>query len=80
MSSTLTKQMNTDRAYLTERDTEVMLDIYKYRYLSVSQIKRLHFPSLQTAYRRLRSLTAGGLISLRISQNISTTWMHGEQS
>lgn len=38
----------------------VLLDVYKHRYLSVSQIQRLHFPSLQTSYRRLRSLTASG--------------------
>src|ERR1700722_15067864 len=42
---------------LTERDLAVLLDVYKYRYLTVSQIARLHFPSRQTAYRRLRSLT-----------------------
>jgi len=47
---------------LTERDTQVVLDVYKYRYLSVSQIQRLHFPSLQTAYRRLRTLVERGLI------------------
>lgn len=39
---------------------EVVVNVYKHRYLSVSQIQRLHFPSLQTAYRRLRSLTATG--------------------
>src|SRR3954471_9133210 len=42
---------------VTERDVAVMLDVYKHRYLSVSQIQRLHFPSLQTAYRRIRALT-----------------------
>jgi protein involved in plasmid replication-relaxation len=47
----------TKKAALTERDTQVVLDLYKYRYLSVSQIQLLHFPSLQTAYRRLRALT-----------------------
>jgi len=41
---------------LKERDTKVILDVYKYRYLSVSQIQQLHFPSRQTAYRRLRAL------------------------
>ena len=50
------------KAVLTERDTQVVLDLYKYRYLSVSQIQRLHFPSLQTTYRRLRALTALKLI------------------
>lgn len=45
-------------AVLTARDLDVLRDLYKYRYLSVSQIQRLHFPSLQTAYRRLRALMA----------------------
>jgi hypothetical protein len=38
---------------LTSRDISVLLDVCKYRYLSVSQIERLHFPSKRTAYRRL---------------------------
>ncbi len=42
---------------LTGRDIDLLLDVYKYRYLSVSQLQRLHFPSLQTAYRRIRALT-----------------------
>jgi hypothetical protein len=46
-------------ALLTDRDVAVLVDVYKYRYLSVSQIQALHFPSLQTAYRRLRALTGG---------------------
>ena len=41
---------------LTDRDVAVLVDVYKHRYLSVCQIARLHFPSLQTAYRRLRAL------------------------
>lgn len=47
---------------LMERDVQVILDVYKYRYLSVSQIASLHFPSVQTARRRLRALTAGGYL------------------
>ena len=43
---------------LMDRDVEVVLDIYKHRYLSVSQIATLRFPSIQTARRRLRVLTA----------------------
>ena len=43
---------------LMDRDVQVILDIYKHRYLSVSQIKQLRFPSIQTARRRLRVLTA----------------------
>jgi hypothetical protein len=41
-----------------DRDVQVILDIYKHRYLSVSQITALRFPSIQTARRRLRVLTA----------------------
>lgn len=41
---------------ITERDIKAILDLYKFRYLSVSQIHQLHFPSQQTAYRRLRAL------------------------
>jgi hypothetical protein len=48
--------MKPTRAMLTARDTEILVDVYKHRYLSVSQIQRLHFPSLQTTYRRLRVL------------------------
>ena len=39
-----------------------LVHVYQYRYLSVSQIEALHFPSLQTAYRRLRALTAGNYL------------------
>ena len=49
-------------AMVTERDVKVLLDVYKYRYLSVSQIQRLHFPSLQTTYRRLRALQVLGYL------------------
>src|SRR5918999_5424313 len=44
---------------LTDRDVGVLGEVYKYRYLSVSQIDALHFPSRQTAYRRLRRLLSG---------------------
>ncbi len=46
------------QAKLTSRDLAVILDVYKYRYLSVSQVERLHFPSKRTAWRRLQALTA----------------------
>lgn len=49
-------------AVLTERDSNLILDIHKYRYLSVSQIQRLHYPSRQVAYRRLRALTGLGYL------------------
>jgi Replication-relaxation len=47
------------QSLITDRDVAVLVSVYKYRYLSVSQIEALHFPSLQTMHRRLRALTAG---------------------
>ena len=44
---------------VTARDIALLTDLYTYRYLSVSQIEALHFPSRQTAYRRLRALADG---------------------
>ena len=44
------------RPILTERDLEVIFDLYEYRYLTGSQIAQLRFPSQQTANRRIRSL------------------------
>lgn len=49
-------------AVLTERDSNLILDVFRYKYLSVSQIQRLHFPSLQVTYRRLRALTGLGFL------------------
>ena len=48
---------------LMERDVQVILDVYKYRFLSVSQITSLHFPSVQMARRRLRLLTTDGYLA-----------------
>jgi hypothetical protein len=45
---------------LTARDEALLVDIYKHRYLTIGQIHRLHFPSLQTAYRRTRLLKSSG--------------------
>jgi hypothetical protein len=44
---------------LTERDIEVLVDVYTYRYLTLPQITALHFPSIKTAYRRLQALVGG---------------------
>lgn len=41
----------------TKRDVDIILDVYKYRYLKTSQIQRLHFPSERTTTRRLKFLT-----------------------
>jgi len=48
---------------MTERDGEVLLSVYKHRFLTVTQIQRLHFPSMQTAYRRVRLLRTEGLLT-----------------
>lgn len=48
---------------LTERDLELLATLLKYRYLSTPQAQRLHFPSAQTALRRLRRLSASGYVS-----------------
>jgi hypothetical protein len=47
---------------LTERDVALLQDLHAHRYLSVGQVQRLHFPSEQTTYRRLRTLRAAGLV------------------
>jgi Replication-relaxation len=49
-------------AQITVRDVAILLDLYNYRYLSYSQLVRLHFPSRQTAYQRLRILKREGLV------------------
>ena len=56
---------------LMERDVQVILDVYKYRYLSVSQIASLHFPSVQMSRRRLRLLTADGYLGGFIAPGIT---------
>lgn len=49
--------------HLTERDVQAVVSVYKYRYLSTSQVQRLHFSgSLQMAYRRLRVLVTHGFL------------------
>jgi len=48
---------------LTDRDVELLATLLKYRYLSTPQAQRLHFPSTQTALRRLRRLSASGYVT-----------------
>lgn len=57
-------------AKLTERDIAVIFSVYKYRYLSASQIRQLHFPSKQTAWLRLRVLTDLGCLKAFTTPNI----------
>lgn len=47
---------------ITERDTDVLLSVYRYRYLTTSQVMRLHFPSARTAQRRLSTLATQKLL------------------
>ncbi len=49
---------------VTQRDLELLLSLYQNRLLSLPQIERLHFPSAQTAARRLRLLSRAGYVSL----------------
>lgn len=51
------------RACLTQRDEAVLLSLLKHRYLTTSQLRRLHFPSAQTAGRRLRRLRERGYVA-----------------
>jgi hypothetical protein len=46
-----------------KRDVDILVDLYKHKFLTISQISRLYFPSLQTAYRRTRLLKLAGYIS-----------------
>jgi hypothetical protein len=55
---------------LTSRDISILVDVCKYRYLSVSQVQRLHFPSKRTAWRRLQALTTLGCLKAFTTPNI----------
>jgi hypothetical protein len=57
-------------AKLTMRDTAVILDVYKYRYLTATQIERLHFPSMQMAWRRLHILTTLGFLKAELLSRV----------
>ncbi len=48
---------------ITKRDSQILMSLYKHRFLTISQIQCIHFPSLQTAYRRLRILREAGFVS-----------------
>jgi len=55
--------MSETRFKYVQRDSDILLDLYKHRFLTISQIHRLHFPSLQTAYRRMRLLRQANYVS-----------------
>ncbi len=71
---------NGSKAVITERDLAVVLDVYKYRYVTAAQIQRLHFPSLQTTYRRLRALVELGYFKTFAVPNIPERLYHLSQS
>jgi hypothetical protein len=49
-------------AHITARDIAILLDLYHYRYLSFSQLVRLHFPARDSAYKRLVILKRAGFV------------------
>ena len=61
------QQQNPIPYVLTERDLQLLFNLYKYRYLSGSQVQKLLFPSQRTADRRLQLLLASDhLISFSV--------------
>src|SRR5215211_5094376 len=54
----------------TNRDKDILIDVYAYRYLSLSQIERLHFPSKRTCQRRLQTLHALGYLKSFTTPNL----------
>jgi hypothetical protein len=49
---------------VTERDVALLRSLAQFRVLSVAQLERLHFPSRQTARRRLRLLAGEKLVRI----------------
>ncbi len=60
----MSRQVASSRVVLTARDAEVLGSLAEYRYLTVSQLERLHFASAQTARRRLRLLAQAEVLKL----------------
>ena len=60
----MTRQAASSRVVLTARDAEVLGSLAEHRYLTVSQLERIHFASAQTARRRLRLLAQAELLKL----------------
>lgn len=76
--------MPAKRFKFTERDSELLVDLYKHRFLTTMQLQRLHFPSMQTAYRRMRALKASGFVAsftvANIDESIFMVSPHGLQA
>jgi hypothetical protein len=65
----MTGHATPENLVLTDRDYELLLSTYHFRYLTTSQVQHLHFPSWQTAARRIRGLTAAGYLrSVRVQR------------
>lgn len=60
---TQTERRRARRVVVTPRDSELLVSLYQYRYLSLPQVERLHFRSTQTAVRRVRFLSESGYLS-----------------
>ncbi len=60
----MSRERPSGRLVLTPRDAALLGSLAEYRCLTVSQLERLHFPSAQTARRRLRLLGQAGLLRL----------------
>src|SRR5215471_8617232 len=47
---------------ITPRDITAIMSLYRFRYLTGSQLQRLHFPSLAAMWRRVHALLDMGFI------------------
>ena len=57
---------------ITDRDRDVLRSLMEYRLLTTQQVQRLHFPSVQTALRRLRRLEIENLLQRHRSNALPT--------
>jgi DNA-binding MarR family transcriptional regulator len=57
-------------AVLTERDAALLRSLAKMRFLTSTQVRRLHFPSEPTALRRIRRLEEAGLVTRMASPTV----------
>lgn len=62
--------MPAKRFRFTERDSQLLVDLYMHRFLTAKQVQRLYFPSMQTAYRRLRLLQGARYVASFTVANI----------
>lgn len=58
-------------ALLTARDVALLRSLATLRFLTSSQVRRLHFPSEPTALRRLRKLEGAGLVKRTVAPTMA---------